>query len=143
MGLHAQGLELREEDKKQLQSIVHKGHHLSRNITRAHTLLKLNQGLPLKEVAHQLSISPTTVKATKKKYLTEGLENVFKEKKGRGRRSVFSGETKAKITALACSTPPEGHSDWSLRLLADSAVELGYVDHISYGGVRKILKKTT
>lgn len=49
---------------------------------------------------------------------------------------------RVKITVLACSEPPEGYAQWSLRLLADKAVELGYVEGISHTEVRKILKKT-
>lgn len=48
----------------------------------------------------------------------------------------------AHITALACSDPPEGRKRWTLRLLADRAVELELVDTISHEGVRKFLKKT-
>jgi hypothetical protein len=35
-----------------------------------------------------------------------------------------SGEKRAKVTALACSKPPEGYARWSLRLLSDRLVEL-------------------
>lgn len=55
----------------------------------------------------------------------------------------IDGEQRAKITALAYSTPPEGHVEWSLRLLADKVVELGFSEHISHSQVRTILKKRT
>jgi hypothetical protein len=56
---------------------------------------------------------------------------------------VIDGQQRAKITALACSEPPEGYAQWSLRLLADKAVELDYVEGISQTAVRKILEKRT
>ena len=59
-----------------------------------------------------------------------------------GRPIEIDGQQRAKITALACSQPPEGYAQWSLRLLADKAIELGYVEEISHTEVRKILKKT-
>ena len=55
---------------------------------------------------------------------------------------VIDGPQRAKITARACSTPPPGHARWSLRLLADKAVELEYCEHLSHNAVKEILKKT-
>jgi hypothetical protein len=43
---------------------------------------------------------------------------------------------------LACSSPPQGRARWTLQLLADKMVELGYIDAISDVGVMKTLKKT-
>lgn len=58
-----------------------------------------------------------------------------------GRPVEINGGRRAKITALACSTPPAGHARWSLRLLADRVVELGYCDHLSHNYAGEILKK--
>lgn len=43
--------------------------------------------------------------------------------------------------AIACSSAPEGYSDWTLQLLADKLVEHNIVDSISDETVRKTLKK--
>ncbi len=59
-----------------------------------------------------------------------------------GRPLKFNGYQRAQVTALACSDPPEGHSQWSLRLLADHLVELDVIDDISHETVGRILKKT-
>jgi hypothetical protein len=59
-----------------------------------------------------------------------------------GRPVEISGKQRAKIPAWACSRPPEGHRHWSLRLLADKVVELGYVEHLSHEWASQILKKT-
>jgi len=45
------------------------------------------------------------------------------------------------MITLACSTPPDGHSRWTLRLLADHMVASGYIDSITNVGVYKRLKK--
>ncbi|HAG10010.1 MAG TPA: hypothetical protein DCK76_01090 [Desulfotomaculum sp.] len=55
----------------------------------------------------------------------------------------LTGEVKAKIIALSCSAPPSGWSRWTLRLLADKAVELQYVDSVSHVAVGRLLKKRT
>ena len=48
----------------------------------------------------------------------------------------------AQVARLACSSPPDGRATWTLRLLADRVVELGYVDSLSHESVRQVLKKT-
>jgi hypothetical protein len=64
-------------------------------------------------------------------------------KPGRPRRRVLDGRAEAHLVALSCSEPPEGIERWSLRLLADRMVELGYADELSYETVRRTLKKTS
>ena len=59
-----------------------------------------------------------------------------------GRPIEIDGEARAKVTALASSEPPEGHSQWGLRLLADKVVEVGYCEHLSHTHASTILKKT-
>jgi hypothetical protein len=55
----------------------------------------------------------------------------------------LEGRAEAHLIALACSEPPRGRDRWSLRLLADKAVELGIVEKVSHETVRKTLKKTS
>ena len=94
------------------------------------------------EIAEKLAISPATVERTRRAYVEAGLQEALNEKPRSGRPPVISGETRAQITALACSTPPEGFGQWSLRLLADKAVELQFIETISHESVGAILKKT-
>jgi len=74
-------------------------------------------------------------------YRENGLQALYDRPRS-GRPVKIDGEQRAKITALACSTPPEGHAEWSLRLLADKVVELGFSEQISHTHVGTILKKT-
>ena len=101
-----------------------------------------NGGKTDKAIAEQLAISPATVERTRRHYVENGLESALNEQPRSGRPREISGETRAQITALACSTPPEGYGRWSLRLLADKAVELAFIEHISHDAVGDILKKT-
>jgi transposase len=75
-------------------------------------------------------------------YRENGLQALYDRPRS-GRPVKIDGEQRAKITALACSTPPEGHAEWSLRLLADKVVELDFCEQISHTHVRTILKKTS
>ena len=72
----------------------------------------------------------------------EGIEAALNERK---RNRIYTkkadGDFEAHLIALSCSGPPEGFARWSLRLLADKVVELGYIDSISHEAIRGILKK--
>ena len=59
----------------------------------------------------------------------------------RTRTPAMDGEQEAHLLALSCGPCPAGQARWTLRLLADRMVELGYVEHVSYETVRT-LKKT-
>jgi transposase len=125
----------------------------SKVIRRALVLLELNTGKSYREVASILHIGEIAVAALAKKYRTivqeandnptdEQRYSVLYDKERSGRPPRISGDEQAKITALACSKPPKGHGQWSLRLLADKVVELEYCDRISHTSVGNILKKT-
>ena len=107
---------------------------------RALGLLELDKGKSYQSVADMFEMSYPAVHAWGKKYQTEGLKFII-DKPRSGRPVGLSGEQKAKITAVACSEPPEGYAKWSLRLLADRIVELDITDEISHTEVGRILKK--
>lgn len=94
-------------------------------------------------IAEVVRVAPVTVDAILRRYKQGGLEAALNEKPRSGTPAKFTGKEKAKITALACSTPPDGRSRWTLRLLSDRAVELDLVDSISHDTVARILKKTS
>ena len=56
---------------------------------------------------------------------------------------IFDGEAQAKLTALACSEPPEGRARWTIRLLAEHVVERKIVEAAHFNTVGRALKKTT
>ena len=45
---------------------------------------------------------------------------------------MFDGEFEARLIALACTEAPEGHARWTVRLLADKAVELNFAPSLSH-----------
>jgi hypothetical protein len=75
-------------------------------------------------------------------YLSEGLAAALHDKPRSGKPVSINGTARAKLTALACSAAPAGHARWTLRLLADKAVEFGFVEAISHNTVKAVLKKT-
>ena len=132
---------LSETDRTYLQNLIKKGSLPAKTYKRALALLELDRGSTFTEVATIVGVVIQTVSTWAKKYRESGLE-LLTDKPRPGRPTVIDGLQRAKITALACSKPPEGYDRWSLRLLADKAIELELVESISYGEVRLILKKT-
>ena len=132
---------LSQEDRTYLENLLKKGSLPAKKYKRALALLELDRGRTFTEVAAIVGVVHQTVSTWAQKYQETGLA-CLEDKPRPGRPTVIDGLQRAKITALACSEPPEGYARWSLRLLADKAVELEYVESISYGEIRLILKKT-
>ncbi len=138
----AQPITLPTNDLRSLTTIVRRGTTSARTQTRARTLDLLHRDEHPEEIASTLQVSVQTVFNIKRRYLTGGLDAALFDKARSGRPVEIDGQQRAKITALACATPPEGHARWTLRLLADKAVELQYCEHLSHNAVKEILKKT-
>jgi len=136
-----QHVQLSNADRTYLEALISKGELSAKVYRRALGLLELDRGQTYTAVSSILKVTIPTLSGWAAKYRETGLQ-VLQDQPREGRPIEISGEQRAKITALACSEPPEGYARWSLRLLADKAVELEYCEHISHAEVRKILKKT-
>jgi transposase len=136
-----QHVQLSEDDRKRLQFLTSRGEVKARVYKRAMALLELNRGRTFTAVAKTVGTTYCTLSTLATKYKKEGLECLF-DKPRSGRPIKFDGAQRAKITALACSEPPEGYGQWNLRLLAEKVVELEYCSSISHTQVSDILKKT-
>lgn len=132
---------LSDSDRTYLENLVKKGGVPTRTYKRAIALLELDRGRTYSDVAKTVGVVIQTVSIWANRYKTSG-RDVLTDPPRPGRPAAFSGGQRAKITALACSDPPAGYERWSLRLLADKAIELDYVETISHVEVGRILKKT-
>ena len=137
-----QHVQLTENDRIYLKELLSKGELAVKTYKRALALLELDRGKTYMAVAKTIQASHITVSKWSRKYADVGL-NILIDQSRSGRPPEIDGAQRAKVTALACSDPPEGYARWSLRMLADRAVELGYVEHISHTQGGEILKKTT
>ena len=140
---------LSEEERQELQAISSKGSHNSQKVLNALILLNVDVNQPKESrstnesISRVLKISMKKIDRVKKRFVDDGLEiALYGHPKDREYEKKVDGDLEAKIVAISCSAPPEGFSRWSLRMLADKAVELEYVDSISYETVRRTLKKT-
>jgi transposase len=138
---------LTDAEREHLEKLIRRGKTHARKLLYGRILLKTDVEGPHRwtdeRIAEAFEISTATVARERRRFCEEGLEVALMPKKpGRPRRRVLDGRAEAHLVALCCSDPPEGRERWSMRLLADRMVELGYVESLSYETVRRTLKKT-
>lgn len=141
---------LTEEERIELKSISSKGKHRSQKVLNALILLGCDEGSFQQkrsinqDIATVLNVSMKKIDRLKKRFVEKGLEIALNGTKGqRAYEKKADGEFEAHLVALSCSEPPEGHVRWSLRLLADTVVELQYIETVSHETIRQVLKKTS
>lgn len=141
---------LTEEERRELERLTTRGKHASQKVLNALILLGSDEGpfqerrKSSQELAEVLPVSARKIDRVKRRFVEDGLEVALAGRKPeREYEKKADGDFEARLVALSCSEPPEGHARWSLRLLADTMVELGYVDSVSHETVRRTLKKTS
>jgi transposase len=135
---------LTPEQRDALTAVTRSGTHPARKVIRARVLLKADEGLDDAAVATACDCSRTTVEQVRRRFAADGLAAVDRRPQPPrpGKRSL-DGAAEARLTALACSAPPDGRSSWSMQLLADRMVELRYIEEpVSDETVRRAVKKT-
>ena len=134
-------VDLNDQEREHLLEVTRRGKSSARKIKRAHMLLKADQDLSDAQIAQAVDTSRATVLRTRKRFVEEGLE-ALNERPRSGQPNKLDGRQQAHIIAVACSSPPQGHAHWTLRLLAAKVVQLNFAESISPETVRKMLKKT-
>ena len=134
-------LKLSEDERESLYSITRRGRAPARMMKRALILCKADEGLTDKAISEMLDVGASTVWRTRKQFVLEGIESALGEGPWPGQKRKLDGKQEAHLVAIACSDPPEGHTHWTLQLLANKVVELEFTDSISAETVRQILKK--
>lgn len=134
---------LTDEQRQELDRLVNTGRESARKITRARVLLKAADGLADDAIAAALDVGAATVDRVRRRFAEGGLDAAVERRPQppRPEKRVLDGAAEAKLTMLACSTPPDGHDQWTLDLLADRMVQLKYVPAISRDTVARHLKK--
>ncbi len=134
-------LSLSEIERSEAQKFVRQGKANARNLTRAWILLKLADGWDEAKVAETFAVTQATVKNVSHRFAEGGLDLVLHDKVQQCRRQALTGQQAAYLIAIACSSAPDGHDHWTVRLLANKAVELGFVEKISPNTIHQLLKK--
>jgi hypothetical protein len=128
--------------------LVQRGHVAGWKIQRAQALLHCDQGpdgpaWTDERVAEAYGITTRSLESWRKRAVEAGPMALL-ERKARvvpATALKLDGEKHARLTALACSKPPDGLARWSLRLLAGRLVELEVVEAVSHETVRRSLKE--
>ena len=134
-------VKLTEEERQRLEALVSQGKAAARKISRAWILLKADEGLRDEAIAAARHVGTATVGRTRQRFVEENL-GALNEHARPGAQRKLTGKQEAHVIAVACTPAPEGHAQWTLRLLADKVVELGLADAIAHETVRQVLKKT-
>lgn len=138
---------LSEDEREHLQHLVSTGKSAAYTIKHANILLSIDvngASWTDESAAEAFSCHRNTVANLRKRLVEGGLEAALQRQPRQSppRSRVCDGQAEAKLIALRCSAPPEGYARWTLRLLADTAVEQQIVPAICHETVRQVLKKT-
>jgi len=140
---------LQEEDRTKLETFVKTGVRSVRLVKRARVVLLLDRSnktehLRISRICENVGITRQALNDIRNDFLKAKNVESFLQRKKRETPPVepkITGEVEAHIIATACSEVPKGYARWTLRLLADKVVELGFIDSISFKAVQLVLKK--
>ena len=140
---------LTEEERKELEFITRSGKTHAKRFIHARALLLCDASddgpsWNVADVATALGVTSRTIEHLKKRFVEDGFEAALnrKQREKPPREATFDGAFEARLIALACSGAPEGRHRWTVRLLADKAVELRFAESVSHMTVQRVLKKT-
>src|SRR5215469_15559492 len=132
-------LALFETDRSRLYMFLHSGQQSARARTRAQVLLKLGEGWSLADVCRAFDVCRNTVVNVRARFAEGGVDAVLRHQRQARYRQALTGTQQAHLIAVACSKVPDGHDHWTVRMLANKAVELGFVEKISPETIRAVL----
>jgi hypothetical protein len=143
-------VKLDKRERAELSQLVKQDKVAAKKRTHAQVLLLADAGRqgPAwtdEAIAEACRVTVRTVENIRKRLVLEGLEAALNRKPQArlSRAKILDGEKEAKVIALCCGAKPAGHARWTLRLLAERAVELDIVESVSHETVRQCLKKTS
>jgi transposase len=134
-------VDLSAEERTALEQLLQRGKNSARKLTRARILLQADEGLTDEEIALALEVGIATVERTRQRFVEANLDALNERPRPGGQRKL-SGKQEAHLIAVACTPSPTGQPHWTLQLLVDQVIELGFADSIARETVRQILKKT-
>ena len=135
-------VKLTPEEQQELKQLISSGQAKARTLTRARILLKADENWRDESISEALEVGVATVQRVRKRFVEEGLHALHNRKPQREYRRKLDGKAEAHLIAMSCSSPPEGHRRWTLRLLAEKLVSLEEMESVSHETVRQVLKKT-
>ncbi len=141
--MEKRAVHLQPAEREKLSKLVRNGKIQAEIVKRAYVLLHSDAGRTDLAIAEFLFCREDTVRRTRVRYRTEGLQAALEEKPHPGREPLLNAQQEAYLIALACSEPPAGQVRWTLELLTRRMIEDEQVVELSPETVRLTLKKTS
>lgn len=142
-------VKLSQDERQQLEQQVKTGSRPARQLIHARILLKADEGehgpgWSDEQIQEAVEVSVPTIERVRRRFMETGLQDAITRRRQpeRPSRRKIDGEQEAHLVALTCSPVPSGYDHWTMRLLADKMVALGYVEQVSHKTVWETLKKT-
>jgi len=142
-------VKLSKDERQELEQQVKTGQGPARQLMHARILLKADEGeqgpgWSDEQISEALEVSVPTIERVRHRLVERGLQEAItrRPQPERPQQRKIDGEQEAHLIALACSEVPQGYEHWTMRLLADKMVALGYVQEVSHKTVWETLKKT-
>ena len=138
---------LTEDERSYLESLIHTGKVAAHKRLHAEILLKADisewgEKWLDSQISEAFGVSTRTIERVRERLVQQGLESALnRAEPSRVKSRTIDGENEAHLIALSCGEPPEGRSRWTLRLLGQHMVELGYIENVSHETIRQALKK--
>lgn len=137
---------LTNDEIQTLEALIQKGGKGYR-IKHAQILLKLDQKPENRDwtydrIKEAYKANHATIAGVAKRFVMEGIEAALGRKKQENYARKVTGDVEAQICTIACSTPPQGHSRWTMQAIADELIRLEVVDYITDSTVCDVMKKT-
>lgn len=140
--MHQTELNLSKREREAVQQFRSKGAHRAREFNRAHILAALDRNVPERQIMEVLGVGRTAIWRTRAAYLEGGLDFALRDVARPGKPQQYRAEALAEVSALACSSPPQGAKRWTVALLTRAARRHPQMRRISRESVRRLLKKT-
>ncbi len=134
-------LHLTSADRALVYEIRSKGVHHAREVNRAHVLASLDRGVPEAQIMAVLGVGRTAVWRARAAYLQGGVELAVFDVARSGRPRLYDTDDESRVTALACTDPPEGRQRWTIAQLEQAARQEPDLGSVSRETVRRMLKK--
>jgi transposase len=134
-------VDLTAEERQSLEQLLQRGKSSARKLVRARILLQADEGLTDEEIATALEVGVATVERTRQRFVERNLD-ALNDLPRPGGQCKLSGKQEAHLIAVACTPAPTGQTRWTLQLLAERVVALGFAPSIARETVRQVLKKT-
>ena len=123
MGRPALRIEVAPKDQKELTRILRGGVQQVRVVLRALALLHWAEGASPPRISSMVRLTAQAIRNLARRYQKGGWEAALYEKQRPGAAAWLDASQKQRIIAMVCSDPPTGRARWTVRLVAQEAIQ--------------------